>query len=51
MLLSENAEWAVLADFGLAVKLPPDRDTHIDERRPGTTKFLSKEVITITGHK
>jgi len=45
VLLSENGEMAVLADFGLAERLPPDRDTYIDERRPGTTKFLSKEVI------
>ena len=47
MLLSQNGELAVLADFGLSVRLSPDRDTYIDNRRPGTPKFMSKEVLEL----
>jgi len=44
VLMSADGMVAVLADFGLAVRLPPDRDNYIDNRRPGTPKFQSKEV-------
>ena len=45
MLLSDDGMVAVLADFGLAVRLPPDSDKYIDTKCFGTPKFQSKEVV------
>jgi len=45
VLLSADKMVAVLADFGLAVRLPLNNDKYQSDELQGTLKFMSKEVF------